>query len=129
MLMLHCAVVQFCTDTSLTQDNDKTKPSASTTVTLSDSLTAERRAAVRCKPPNVVIYCGKKDSSRQFMSVKSVVNQCVNIDRYIIYHLKHEQVRVSYSFSVKRTIKVSKNHNCHCTGTTKVAVKVMGRDT
>jgi len=95
--MFDCAAVQFCTAMSLTDDDIKAEPSDSTTVTLSDSLTSERRAAVRSKPPNIVIYCGKKDSSRQFMNVKSVINQCVNVDRYIIYHLKHEQVRVNYS--------------------------------
>ena len=53
---------------------------------------AHRQACNRRKPPNVLVYCGKKDSSRQYESVKSVFAQCLNPDRYTIYHLKHEQV-------------------------------------
>ena len=49
----------------------------------------------RSKPPNVLIYCGKKDSTRQYEAVKTVFCQCLNPDRYTIYHLKHEQVSES----------------------------------
>ena len=64
----------------------------STAVTLSDTATAERRAAMRRKPPNVLVYCGKKDSSRLFASVKSVLSSVVNTDELIIYQLKHDDV-------------------------------------
>jgi biotin--protein ligase len=55
----------------------------------------ERCANLRSKPPNVLIYCGKKDSSRLFDSVKSVLSQSINTDRYTIYHLKHDTVRTT----------------------------------
>ena len=84
--------MELCADTSLTHSDVTIKPRTLTTVTLSDTLTTERRAAVRSKPPNVLIYCGKKDSSRLFASVKSVISECVNTDQYLIYHLKHDQV-------------------------------------
>lgn len=103
--------MQLCTDTSsapnsdtrvkpdtlttatlLLHDDMKGKHSTSTSATLSDSLTDERRASMRSKPPNVLIYCGKKDSSRLFASVKLVMSQCINTDQYIVYHLKHDQV-------------------------------------
>ncbi|XP_022341221.2 biotin--protein ligase-like isoform X1 [Crassostrea virginica] len=44
------------------------------------------------KPPNIVIYCGKKDTARKFQNLKDVLYQCVNNDCYVIYHLKHEEV-------------------------------------
>jgi len=111
LLSIGCAAVQLCTDMTLAPSNDigvmpvtsttatlsphddmKVKTSTLTSATLSDSLTDMRRASMRSKPPNVLIYCGKKDSSRVFASVKSVLSQCINIDQYIIYHLKHDQV-------------------------------------
>ncbi len=52
----------------------------------------KRSESVRKKPPNVLVYTGKKDSSRQFESVKSVLQHCLNCDRYAIYQLKHEHV-------------------------------------
>ena len=92
VVLVGYAAVQFSADVSLVHDDMKATPTALTTVTLSDTLTAERRVAVRSKPPNVLIYCGKKDSARQFVGVKSVMSQCVNTDQYTIYHLKHDQV-------------------------------------
>ena len=111
LLSIGCAAVQLCTDMTLAPSNDigvmpvtsttatlsphddmKVKTSTLTSATLSDSLTDMRRASMRSKPPNVLIYCGKKDSSRLFASIKSVLSQCINIDQYIIYHLKHDQV-------------------------------------
>lgn len=68
------------------------KPATLTAVTLSDTGTAERRAAIRSKPPNVLVYCGKKDSSRLFVSMKSVLCEVLNTDQFVIYHLKHDQV-------------------------------------
>lgn len=44
------------------------------------------------KPPNILVYAGKKDSTRKFQNVKSVLEQCINPDCYLMYHLKHDQV-------------------------------------
>ena len=44
------------------------------------------------KPPNVLIYCGQKDSTRQFDAVKDIISQCLNTSRYVIYHLRHGDV-------------------------------------
>lgn len=44
------------------------------------------------KPPNIVVYCGKKDATRKFESLKQVLYQCVHNDCYVIYHLKHDEV-------------------------------------
>lgn len=44
------------------------------------------------KPPNILVYSGKKDSTRKFQNIKSVFQQCLNTDCYILYHLKHDQV-------------------------------------
>lgn len=44
------------------------------------------------KPPNVLVYCGIKDSARKFGNIKSCLEQCLNIDAYTLYHLAHEQV-------------------------------------
>jgi len=51
------------------------KPTTLTTVTLPDTVTAERQAATRRKPPNILIYCGKKNASRQFASVKRILSE------------------------------------------------------
>ncbi|XP_076445660.1 uncharacterized protein LOC143283340 [Babylonia areolata] len=45
-----------------------------------------------CKPPNVVVYCGKKDSARKFDMIKEGLEQCLNISAYTIYILPHEEV-------------------------------------
>lgn len=45
------------------------------------------------KPPNILVYCGKKDTEKRFNGVKATLEQCVNLDRYIIYALKHDQVK------------------------------------
>ena len=44
------------------------------------------------KPPNVLVYCGQKDSTRQFDAVKEIISQCLNTSRYVIYHLRHSDV-------------------------------------
>lgn len=54
-----------------------------------------RKTNLQGKPPNVLVYCGKKDSSRLFENVRSVFAQCLNTDRYTIYHLKHDQVKTT----------------------------------
>lgn len=45
-----------------------------------------------CKPPNVVVYCGKKDSARKFDIIKNGLEQCLNSSAYTIYLLPHEEV-------------------------------------
>ena len=44
------------------------------------------------KPPNVLVFCGQKDSTRQFDAVKDIISQCLNTSRYVIYHLRHGDV-------------------------------------
>ena len=51
-----------------------------------------RRTIAQSKPPNILVYCGKKDSQRQFEAVRNTLQQCVNVHRYVIYNLKHDQV-------------------------------------
>lgn len=50
------------------------------------------QATNNVKPPNVLIYTGKIDSVRKFERVKKVLEQCVDNECYVIYHLKHEDV-------------------------------------
>ena len=54
-----------------------------------------RKENIRAKPPNILLYCGKKDSERLFNVAKSAFEQCINRDKYIIYHLKHDQVQTT----------------------------------
>jgi len=84
--------VQLCDDTSETHSSVPDTHHTSTVLRTSDIVSAERSAAVRCKPPNILVYCGKKDSGRLFAGVKSVIDKCVNTDQYVIYHLKHDDV-------------------------------------
>ena len=44
------------------------------------------------KPPNVLVYCGKKDTARKFENIQRVLQQCLNPDSCVIYLLKHDQV-------------------------------------
>ena len=44
------------------------------------------------KPPNVVVYCGKKDSSRKFDIIKTGLERCLNTDAYTIYLLPHDDI-------------------------------------
>ena len=44
------------------------------------------------KPPNIVVYCGKKDSARKFDMIKTALNQCLNKDAYTVYMLPHEDI-------------------------------------
>ena len=53
---------------------------------------SHRRSDVAVKPPNILVYCGKKDTARRFENVKGILQQCVNTDCYVIYLLRHEQV-------------------------------------
>lgn len=54
-----------------------------------------RKENLHGKPPNVLVYCGKKDSSRLFENVRSIFAQCLNTDKYTVYHLKHDQVKTT----------------------------------
>lgn len=54
-----------------------------------------RKENLHGKPPNVLVYCGKKDSSRLFENVRSIFVQCLNTDKYTVYHLKHDQVKTT----------------------------------
>ncbi|KAH3728852.1 biotin--protein ligase-like [Dreissena polymorpha] len=44
------------------------------------------------KPPNVLVYTGKIDSVRKFEKARAVLQQCLCPERYVIYHLKHEDI-------------------------------------
>ncbi|CAG5120576.1 unnamed protein product [Candidula unifasciata] len=46
----------------------------------------------RMKPPNILVYCGIKDSDRKFAEVKSSLEACINTEAHTIYHLKHDAV-------------------------------------
>lgn len=46
----------------------------------------------RLKPPNILIYCGIKDSARKFAEAKSSLESCINTEAYTIYHLSHDSV-------------------------------------
>ncbi|BFZ09694.1 hypothetical protein BsWGS_12734 [Bradybaena similaris] len=46
----------------------------------------------RLKPPNILVYCGIKDTARKFSEVKSSLEACINTEAYTIYHLKHDAV-------------------------------------
>lgn len=47
------------------------------------------------KPPNILIYTSKVDSSRNFEKVKEVIEKVVDKDCYVIYHLKVEDVETT----------------------------------
>ncbi len=71
-------------------------PSAPIAELAPETMTPVRRAATnQSKPPNVLVYTGKKDATRHFEAVKSVLQHCLNCDRYAIYQLKHEQVHTT----------------------------------
>ena len=55
----------------------------------------KRRIAMRSKPPNVLVYCGKKNSTRQFDHAKATLQTCLNPEKYVIYQLTQEQVLTS----------------------------------
>lgn len=44
------------------------------------------------KPPNILVYCGKKDTARKFYMIKSSLEHCINTEAYSIYHLPHDQI-------------------------------------
>ncbi|XP_059177062.1 biotin--protein ligase-like [Physella acuta] len=44
------------------------------------------------KPPNILVYCGAKDTARIFSEVKSSLESSINTDAYTIYHLSQEKM-------------------------------------
>lgn len=45
------------------------------------------------KPPNILVYCGKKDTEKRFAGIRTSLEQCINLERYVIYALNHDQVK------------------------------------
>ena len=44
------------------------------------------------KPPNITVYCGKEDSKESFDRIRSVLEQCVDNERYVIYQVVHSEM-------------------------------------
>ena len=44
------------------------------------------------KPPNVLIYTGKKDTERLFDGARKSLSASINPNMYVIYNLKHDKV-------------------------------------
>ncbi|CAL1545471.1 unnamed protein product [Lymnaea stagnalis] len=42
------------------------------------------------KPPNILVYCGLKDTARIFSGIRSTLEASINTDAYTVYHLSHE---------------------------------------
>lgn len=42
------------------------------------------------KPPNILVYCGIKDTARIFANIKSSLEMVINTEAYTIYHLTRE---------------------------------------
>lgn len=72
-------------------------PSESVAELAPEVLTPLRRHGTgnQGKPPNVLIYCGKKDATRNFNAVSSVIQLCLHPDKYVVYHLKHDDVHTA----------------------------------
>ncbi|KFQ45881.1 Biotin--protein ligase, partial [Nestor notabilis] len=51
-----------------------------------------KRVNLSGKPPNILIYLGSKTAKVEFEQVKSVLQECIDVDSYTIYHLHEEQV-------------------------------------
>ncbi|KAL4232937.1 hypothetical protein ACF0H5_007625 [Mactra antiquata] len=75
----------------LSEDVDLGASSSTGSGSLSQSWKIVRSASVS-KPPNVLIYTGKIDSIRKFEKVRTVIEHCLDIDCYVVYHLKHEDL-------------------------------------
>ncbi|XP_029658335.1 biotin--protein ligase [Octopus sinensis] len=58
-------------------------------------LEFQRPANVAVKPPNILVYCGKKDSKRKFESFKTMLEKCLSSDCYAIYQLQHNQINTA----------------------------------
>ena len=62
---------------------------------MSDLEDQHRISHTTAKPPNVLIYTGKTDTVRKFEKVKKVLEDCLDPDCYVIYHLKHEELHTN----------------------------------
>lgn len=86
----------FVSDLDLGEENGGEAPSPTVEEMAPEMFTPVRRQSkIRAKPPNILLYCGKKDSERLFNDAKNAFEQVVNRDKYIIYHLKHDQVHTT----------------------------------
>ncbi|KAL8603079.1 hypothetical protein ACOMHN_015644 [Nucella lapillus] len=78
---------------SLTSQGEKGKASPSEPSANSENgIHSANGGKSGCKPPNVVVYCGKKDSARKFDMIKEGLEQCLNTNAYTVYILPHEEV-------------------------------------
>lgn len=86
----------FLSESDISSQSPDREMRKETTSNLSSSFQSESASGNRsCKPPNILIYSGKKDSVRIFEDIKSVIGECVNANSYTLYHLKHDQVSVT----------------------------------
>lgn len=84
--------------------------SSTTSGSLSQSWKVVHSASV-VKPPNVLIYTGKIDSVRKFEKVKKVLEQCLDNECYVIYHLKHEDIQTTpWTDNTSLLVLASKRH-------------------
>ncbi|XP_009960238.1 PREDICTED: biotin--protein ligase-like [Leptosomus discolor] len=51
-----------------------------------------KRVNLAGKPPNVLIYLGSETAKVEFEQVKSILQECIDVDSYTIYQLHEEQV-------------------------------------
>ncbi|NXV44119.1 BPL1 ligase, partial [Uria aalge] len=51
-----------------------------------------KRVNLAGKPPNVLIYLGSETAKVEFEQVKSILQECIDVDSYTIYRLHEEQV-------------------------------------
>lgn len=75
-------------------DYDLAGSSSTTSGSLSSSWKFIRQISLS-KPPNVLVYAGKIDSVRKFNKVRRVLDQCLDTECYVIYHLKHEELETT----------------------------------
>ncbi|OWF56606.1 Biotin--protein ligase [Mizuhopecten yessoensis] len=58
-----------------------------------DSVERVKMMQGNMKPPNILVYCGKKDTEKRFAGMRATLEQCINLERYVIYALNHDQVK------------------------------------
>ncbi|XP_010186121.1 PREDICTED: biotin--protein ligase [Mesitornis unicolor] len=51
-----------------------------------------KRVNLAGKPPNILVYLGSKTAKVEFEQVKSILQECIDANSYIIYQLHEEQV-------------------------------------
>ena len=67
-------------------------------------------ATAKCKPPDILFYCGKEDSDRVFDTALRTFLLCCNPEKSILYNLKHDQVsRDPWEDSTSALVLVSGN--------------------